>query len=117
MALLKLNFKKQEAAQDMIKLIEKEKELSVAEAINFSINLEICNRILKTGWGSIALPIWGHGDPDLEWSLLDNPCVEIEISEDKAQLISKIESKEGVDTETAIAYFLLFTMEALGYHI
>lgn len=117
MSILKLNFTNYKAAQDMIKLIEKEKGLSTSEAIDFSINLKICNRILKTGWGSIALPIWSHDDPERKWLSLNDPRVEVEINDEKAQLISKVATEESVNMETAVAYFLLFTMEMLGYHI
>jgi len=117
MSLVKFNFSNYEAAQDMIKLLQKEKGLSVPSAIQFSVNAEIYHRILDTGWGSIALSIWGHDDPERNWLLLDNPLIEFDIEEDKLNLIQGVATKEDTDIETAVSYFLLFTMESLDYHI
>lgn len=114
---MKLNFKKHKAAQDMITLIEKDKCLSASDAIKFSINQDIHDKILNAGWASIALGLWGHGDPDREWNKMDNPSIEVEIEEDKLKLVDDIAQKEKVDIVTAVSYFLLFTMDALGYHI
>ena len=114
---MKLNFRKHKAAQDMITLIEKDKCLSAPDAIKFSINQEIHDIILNTGWASIALGLWGHDDPDREWNKMDNPCIEVEIEGDKLKLVDDISQKEEVDIVTAVSYFLLFTMDKLGYHI
>lgn len=117
MTILKLNFTKHEEAQDMIRLIQKEKGFSVAEAIDFSINLDKFNQIIETGWASIALGLWGHDDFEREWLTLDNPCIDVDFSEEKINLIKKVAKQEKVDTETSVSYFLLFTMDELGYHI
>ncbi len=117
MAILKLNFTDHKEAQDMINLIQKEKDLSVAEAIDFAVNLKTFNQIVKTGWGSIALGLWGHADSEREWLMLDDPYVEVDFKEEKNNLIKKVASQEKIDTETVVSYFLLFTMEILGYHI
>lgn len=117
MPLVKLDFMNSEAAQDMIKLLQQEKKLSVPSAIQFSVNAKVYHRILDTGWGSIALPIWGHDDPKRNWLSLDNPLVKFDIEEDKLNMIQDIADKEDTDMETAVSYFLLFTMESLGYHI
>lgn len=118
MATLKLNLSRHKAAQDMIKLIEKEKELSTPDAIDYAVNSRAYKRIINTGLGPIALPVWGHGElKEREWFTLDNPSVKIELSEEKLQMIRKVVEVEKVSTETAVSYFLLFTMEALGYHI
>jgi len=117
MNLIKLNFSKHPEAQDMIKIIEKDKCLSTTEAINFSINSEIYHRILETGWGSIALSLWGHDDPEREWEKMNNPCVEVDLEESKLKEVNDITKKDKIDTETAVTYFLIFTMELLGYHI
>ncbi len=115
--IMKLNFESHPEAQDMIKIIEKDKGLSAPDAIKFCINQDIYNEILKAGWASIALPLWGHDDPYRKWSRMDTPYVEVEIEESKQKLVNDIAKKEDVDIETAICYFLLFTMDAMGYHI
>jgi len=118
MATLKLNLSRHKAAQDMIRLIEKEKGLSTSAAIDYAVNSRAYNRIINTGLGPIALPIWGHGEfKKREWFTLDNPSIKIELSEEKLQMIRKVAEVEKSSIETAVSYFLLFTMEALGYHI
>ena len=117
MALIKLDFTNYAEAQDMIKLIMQEKGFSVVEAINFTITPTIYRRILKTGWGSIALSVWGHGDPERMWQSLEEPKVEMELESNKIRALEEIIQKEDVNTETALSYFLIFTMESLGYHI
>lgn len=114
---MKLNFKNHKAAQDMITLIEKDKSLSASDAIKFSINQDIHDKILNTGWASIALGLWGHDDPDREWNKMKNPYIEVEIEENKLKLVNDIAKKEKVDIVTAVSYFLIFTMDSLHYHI
>jgi hypothetical protein len=117
MSLVKLDFTNYEATQDMIKLIEKEKRLSAPAAIEFSVNAKIYRRIIDAGWGSIALPIWGHDEPERKWLSLDNPIIEINIEETNLKMIHEVAVKENINIETAVSYFLLFTMKSLGYHI
>lgn len=114
---MNLNFNDNVAAQDMISIIIKEKGLSAEKAVKFAVNKNICEKILSTGWASIALDLWGHDDPDRKWSVIDNPTLEIVFEETEQQLINTIVKKENVDIETAICYFIIFTMEELGYHI
>lgn len=114
---MKLNLENHDAAQDMIILIEKDKCLSATDAIKFSINQDIHDKILNTGWASIALELWGHDDPDREWNKMEEPYIEVEIEENKLKLIEDIAKKEKVDIVTAVSYFLIFTMDTLGYHI
>lgn len=114
---MELNFKKNYAAQDMVTIIQKDKNLSAQDAIKFSINQDMYNQILSTGWASIALGLWGHDDPEREWNKMDTPDLEVEIDDSQQKLLSDIARKEKVDIETAVSYFLLFTMDALGYHI
>lgn len=114
---MQLNFTNHSAAQDMIRIIEKDKGLSAVDAINFCIDQKIYNRILKTGWASIALDLWGHDDPEREWSQMEAPRLNVEIDEGKQNLVNNIVLKEKVDIETAISYFLIFAMEEMGYHI
>jgi len=113
----KLDLSDRPEMQDIIKIIMERKGLSEVESIAFSINRDISDRILTTGWASIALPLWGHGDPKREWEMLDKPIIEIEFDELKQSLINEIIEKENINIETAISYCLLFTVESLGYHI
>jgi len=115
--MIKLNLKDNFAAQDMIKIVMKEKGLSTKEAIAFSISLEMHRKILKEGYASIALGLWGHEDPDRKWDVLEDPIIELELGKLGESLIEDISDKQNVDIETAICYFLIFTMESLGYHI
>lgn len=117
MPIIKLDFSNDAAAQDMIYLIQKEKNLSAEEAIKFSVNREIYREILNAGWASIALPLWGHDNPDREWNVLDNSVFEFEVDKLTYNLINELSIKEDVDTVTSVCYFLLFTMQSLGYHI
>ena len=104
-------------AQDMLMKIMKEKNLNPEKAILSSITQKIFVRIIETGWGQVALPMWGHDNPDRKWENLDDPIVKIKLSKDKERLVSVIMEKENVHFKTAIMYFMLFTLESLGYHI
>lgn len=114
---MKLNFENHAEAQDMIKIIQKEKEMSVVDAIAYSVNDRMYNKIIEEGWASIALGLWGHDEPERQWDKLEYPCVEVEFEESKMKLIEEIVKNEKVEIETAVSYFLLFTMDYLGYHI
>lgn len=105
------------AAQDMIRIIMREKNLLVNDAIDFAINRDIHQRILKEGYASIAFDLWGHDDPEREWDILDEPIIDLELDNLRGRLVEDIAEKQDVDTETAICYFLIFTMDFLGYHI
>jgi hypothetical protein len=115
--MIKLDLTSNLAAQDMIGIVTREKELSLQEAIEFSINRDMYQEILKKGYASIALDLWGHDNPGRVWDVLDNPVVELEFDNLKERLIYDVAEKEKVDIETAISYFLIFTMDLLGYHI
>jgi len=115
--MLKLNLSKCPAAQDMVRIVMRDNSLSAEEALKFSVNQNIYNQIVEAGYASIALDLWGHADPEREWDKLDEPQMEIEFDEFSQSLIDNIAEKEEVDINTAVAYFLLFTMDALGYHI
>ena len=112
-----LNFTNNAKAQDMLVKIMKEKNVNAEKAILSSITQKIFIRIIETGWGQIALPIWGHDNPYREWERLDDPVVKFKLSKDKEHLVSIVMEKENVSFETAILYFMLFTLESLGYHI
>lgn len=117
MIMKSINFTEHLDAQDMIKIVMDEKGLSAEDSIKFSVNRTIHQHILKAGYASIALGLWGHDDPEREWKVLDKPIIEIEFDKLSQNLINDIMEKEEVDFETAVSYFLLFTMEVLGYHI
>lgn len=104
-------------AQDMLMKIMKERKLNAEKSILSSITQKMFVRIIETGWGQVALPLWGHDNPDRKWEKLDNPIVEIKLNKDKERLVSVIMEKENVQFKTAVMYFMLFTLESLGYHI
>lgn len=112
-----LDFTNNANAQDMLVKIMKEKNINSEKAVLSSITQKIFIRIIETGWGQIALPIWGHDNPYREWEKLDDPVVNFKLSKDKEHLVSIVMEKENVSFETAILYFMLFTLESLGYHI
>lgn len=115
--MIKIDLSKHSGAQDMVTIIMRDKNLSVEDALKYAINKTIYQNIIKAGYASIALDLWGHDDPQREWDVLVSPIVQVEFDKLTQNLINDIMEKEDVDFETAISYFLLFTMEALGYHI
>lgn len=61
--------------------------------------------------------MWGHADLERDWSEMENPCVEVELSEEKINILNNISKIYKVNAEIAVSYFLIFTMDSLGYHI
>ena len=114
---ISIDFSDDMNAQDMLKQIMKSKNLTAEKAILSSITQKNCVTILSTGWAGIAVSLWGHDDPDREFERLDNPIVEIKLSKDKIRLLEIVMEKEDVALEEAILYFMIFTLESLGYHI
>lgn len=114
---IKFNFKEAVDPQDMLKKIMREKNLSADKAITSSITQKNCIRIIETGYASVALQMWGHADPEEEKEKLDDPIVEFKLSKEKERLVGLIMEKEQVPLHIAILYFMLFALEALGYHI
>ena len=117
---LKLDFSNDLNAQDMLCKIMKKKDLTPEKAILSSITQKNCIKILSSGWASIALSLWGHenwGANDFVLEKLDNSIIEVKLSGDKVYLINTIREIEGVTYKEAILYFMLFTLESLGYHI
>lgn len=112
-----LDLRNNAAAQDMIRIIMREKDLSAKDAVTFAVNRDIHQKILKEGYASIALDLWGHDNPERIWDTLSNPVVDLELDKLQERLIEDISEKEKVNYETAICYFLIFTMDYLGYHI
>ncbi len=114
---LRIDFNDDINAQDMLRQIMKSKNLTPDKAILSSITQKNCVTILSTGWAGNAVSLWGHDDPDREFEQLDNPVVEIKLSKDKIRLLEIVMEKENVTLEDAILYFMIFTLESLGYHI
>ena len=104
---MKLDFTQHEAAQDMIRLIMRDKKLPADAAIRFAVNPQIHQKILKEG----------YGDPERKWLQLSPPAVDVLFDADALHLINDICAKEHVNDVGAICQFLIFTMDALGYHI
>ena len=101
----------------MIRIIMREEDLSAKDAVTFAVNRDMHQKILDAGYASIALDLWGHDNPERVWDTLSNPVVDLELDKLQERLIKDISEKEDVDYETAICYFLIFTMDYLGYHI
>lgn len=114
---MKLDFTQHEAAQDMIRLIMRDKKLPADAAIRFAVNPQIHQKILKEGYGDFAYIQWGHADPERKWLQLSPSAVDVLFDADALHLINDICAKEHVDDVGAICQFLIFTMDALGYHI
>ena len=112
-----LDFSDTRNPQDMLKKIMKKKSLNADKAITSSITQKNCIRIIETGYADVALSMWGHDNPYAEREKLDNPIVKFKLSKDKERLVNLIMEKEQVSFQTAILYFMLFALEALGYHI
>ena len=105
-------------AQDMIFIISKEKKLTYGEAIASSINKEILNRIENEGYAAIAISLWGHANPMRKWKVLKEPILQVELDGEKFEYITQVMKKNNLSNiQDAISYFLIFTVEALGYHI
>jgi hypothetical protein len=115
--MIKLNLSNNLAAQDMISIVMKEKDLSATQAIEYSISRDRHQKILQEGYASIALDLWGHDNPERKWKTLDELILDLELDEEKEHFVEDIAEKEGVDTEIAVCYFLIFLMDRLGYHI
>lgn len=112
-----IDFTNDPNAQDMLSKIMKDKNLTSEKAILTSINQKNCIAILSTGWAGIALSLWGHDDPYAEREKIDNPKIGIKLSKDKARLLEIVMEKEKIALSIAVQYFMIFTLESLGYHI
>jgi hypothetical protein len=112
-----INLTKHSAAQDMVRIVMDKKGLPAQEAIASTVNHDIYLRIIEAGYASIAVDLWGHGGPARRRLKLKEPQIEIEFDELSQGMLNEIMKKEMVDLETALSYFLIFTMESFGYHI
>ena len=109
---MKLDLNKNAAAQDMIRIIMRDKSMLPDEAVKFAINRQMHQKILQEGYASIAFD-----NPEREWDKLDNPIIEVDLDKLSTRLVEDIMEKEDVSAELAVCYFLIFTMDYLGYHI
>ena len=48
---------------------------------------------------------------------MNSPKVDVEFSETDIKYLKKVAKAEKVKVVTAVCYFLVFTMQSLGYHI
>lgn len=115
--MLEFNLSVEFTIQDMICIIMEKKNLSEVEVIKTVINKENHDRIVQTGWASIAVNLWGHADPDREWKKLEELVIPVDLDLDKELLLTEISAIYDIEIEEALGYFLIFTMEDLGYHI
>ena len=76
-----------------------------------------CVTILATGWAGIAVSMWGHDDPFGEREQLESPTFTIKLSKDKLRLVRIVMEKESISFHDALLYFMIFTLDSLGYHI
>lgn len=97
--------------------IMKHKNLPPDKAILSTITQKNCIRIIETGYSGVALSLWGHDNPYREWEKLDNTTVKFKLNKDKERLVNIIMEKEEVNFPTAVLYFMLHSLESLGYHI
>ena len=112
-----IDFSKETDAQDMLSKIMRKKNLTPEKALLSTITQKNCVTILVTEWAGMAVSLWGHADPDGEREKLEDPIVKIKLSKDKERLISIVMEKENVSFDEALLYFMIFTLESLGYHI
>ena len=112
-----IDFSKETDAQDMLSKIMKKKNLTPEKALLSTITQKNFATILATGWAGMAVSFWGHADPDGEREKLEDPIVKIKLSKDKERLIRFVMEEENVSFLEALLYFMIFTLESLGYHI
>lgn len=112
-----LNFKDNINAQDMIRIIMKEKNLTEEESVDFAVNEFRYMDVMEKRYADIALDLWGHEDPDREFATINKPILKLDLGERKEKLVKNVSRRFEVDIETAVCYFLIFTMDFLGYHI
>ena len=112
-----IDFTGETDAQDMLSKIMKKKGLTPEKALLSTITQKNCVTILATSWAGIAVSLWGHADPDGERETLEDTIVKMKLSKDKERLINIVMETKGVSFGEAIRYFMIFTLESLGYHI
>lgn len=91
--------------------------MSVEDAIPFVLTDAHKDSVFSAGWANFALGLWGHDDPERDWIMLPEPDVVVRLSEHRFSLLLKTAIHERVSLERALGYFLVFTMQELGYHV
>lgn len=114
---MELHFEYLPQAQDMLLVVMKKENISAAEAVKHVVNKSMLQRISQTGWASEAFMRWRHYDPAYKYKLLEKPVFNVSFTKEQLTLIELVMEIENVNVETAIGYFLIFTMDAYGYHI
>ena len=104
-------------AQDMLCKIIKKKNLTPEKALLSTITQKNCVTILATGWAGLAVSMWGHDDPFGERERLESPTFTLKLSKDKLRLVRIVMEKESISFHDALLYFMIFTLDSLGYHI
>jgi hypothetical protein len=117
MSKIRFDFTGNEVAQDMLVLVQKKKNLTLSEAIDYALSPDNYRKVIKEKWSQIAIEMWDHGDPERVWNTLENPIVEMELDENKIKALKDVEQVEKVNLEMALTCFLVFTVEMLGYHV
>ena len=112
-----IDFSNKINAQDMLSKIMEKKNLTPEKALLSTITQKNCVTILATEWAGIAVSLWGHANPDGRREKLEDPIIKIKLSKDKERLISIVMEKEHISFGEALLYFMIFTLESLGYHI
>ena len=112
-----VDFREDINAQDMLSKIMKKKNLTPEKALLSTITQKNCVTILATGWAGLAVSMWGHDDPFGEREQLENPIFTIKLSKDKLRLVMIVMEKESISFHNALLYFMIFTLDSLGYHI
>jgi len=114
---ISLDFTDDEIAQDMICTIMKDKKMKVEQAIKSCVTDENLLSVIKTGWASIAVSLWGHAESNKLFKKLDEPLIKVVLdSNEKAKLDAMI-GKEIHSYEEAVLQLMIFDLESLGYHI
>jgi hypothetical protein len=114
---MKVDYRYNIDAQDMLTKIMHATNLSPEKALLSTITLKNFERIFSTGWAGIAVSLWGHDDPEAKRESLDNPTIEFQLSKDQVHFLQVVMEKERIPFREAILYFMIFTLESLGYHI
>ena len=97
--------------------IMKAKNLSSEKALLSTITRKNFERIFSTGWAGIAVSLWGHDNPEAKRENLDNPIIEFQLSKEQSHFLQIVMKKERIPFREAVLYFMIFTLESLGYHI
>ena len=114
---IKLDLSSDERAQDMVCTIMRDKKLSPDKAILSCISDKNCLDAISTGWSDIAVHSWGHFDPDYQFAKLPNPQLQLKFDKKIVQMIGLVMKVEKVSFKDALLSFMIFELEALGYHI